>query len=437
MHQATAIGIDHSDETISPSVRRRALWACSIGNFFEFFDFVIYGIYAGVLGVNFFPSSDPLTSLLSSFAAYGVGFLMRPVGAAVIGAYGDRRGRKGALVLTIAVMACATGATGLIPSYAAIGIWAPILLVICRLAQGFSAGGEWGGGAAFMVEYAPIGRRGFFGSFMQLAAGLASLAASLSAVLLSRVLEPQDLNDWGWRLPFLLGFVLGPVGYYLRSKINETPAFSQREAAKDLSRTPLREAFATQRRPMIELFLMGAWASVTNYLFIVFVPQYAIQQLGMAAPSVYLAQLCAYVMYATLPPFTGALSDRLGRKPVLLASSLGVLILSYPLMLFVVADRSIFSLVLMQCVIGFLLALLVGPFPAAVCELFPTRVRYAAITSYVLSGMIFGGFAPLTAAFIIRVTGDPVAASYLGIFAAALSTIGIISMKERSRQPLR
>jgi MFS transporter, MHS family, proline/betaine transporter len=192
--------------------RRRAVVSCAVGNFVELYDFVIFGFFALQIGANFFPAGNPIVSLLSAFATYGVGFIMRPVGAVVIGAYGDRHGRKSALIVTVGVMAGATALTGLIPSFASIGIWAPILLVLCRLVQGFSTGGEWGGAAAFLVEYAPPGRRGLIGSMQQFSVGLALIAATLSAAILNSAIDQPSMIAWGWRIPFIFGFVLAPVG---------------------------------------------------------------------------------------------------------------------------------------------------------------------------------------------------------------------------------
>src|ERR1700759_4309230 len=207
--------------------RRRAILSCAVGNFVELFDFVIFGLFAAQFGANFFPAGDPIVSLLSAFATYGVGFVMRPVGAIVIGAYGDRHGRKAALIVTVGVMAGATALTGLLPSYAAIGIWAPILLVLCRLGQGFSTGGEWGGAAAFLVEYAPPGRRGYIGSMQQFSVGLALIMGTLSAYLLNAFLDKEAMLAWGWRVPFIPGFLLAPIGFYLRSRVAESPAFNR------------------------------------------------------------------------------------------------------------------------------------------------------------------------------------------------------------------
>jgi len=218
MSQATAYLDSTLDTSDMQRVRRRAILSCAVGNFVELFDFVIFGLFAAQIGANFFPNTDPIASLLSSFATYGVGFVMRPVGAIVIGALGDRKGRKTALVLTVGLMAAATALTGLIPSYASIGILAPILLVLCRLVQGFSTGGEWGGAATFLVEFAPPGKRGFIGSMQQFSVGLGLIMGTLCAAILNSELDKEQMIAWGWRIPFVLGFLLAPIGLYLRSR---------------------------------------------------------------------------------------------------------------------------------------------------------------------------------------------------------------------------
>src|ERR1700734_1770061 len=221
----TAAAFDGIDAASLAGIRRRAILSCAIGNFFELFDFTIYGYFAVAIARAFYPSG----SMFSTFATFGAAFLMRPIGAIVLGAYGDRVGRRAALVVTIGLMAAATGFTGLIPTYQSIGIWAPIALVVCRLLQGFSTGGEWGGAAAFLVEYAPAGRRGLVGSLHQVATQIGNLAGFLFVALLSYWLAPESFQTWGWRVAFLVGALLGPVGYYLRTRTAETPVFAEFE----------------------------------------------------------------------------------------------------------------------------------------------------------------------------------------------------------------
>jgi MFS transporter, MHS family, proline/betaine transporter len=418
-------------------MRRRAILSCAVGNFVELFDFVIFGLFAVQLGANFFPAGNPIVSLLSAFATYGVGFLMRPVGAIMIGAYGDRRGRKAALIVTVGFMATATALTGLIPSYAVIGIWAPILLVLCRLVQGFSTGGEWGGAAAFLVEYAPPGRRGFIGSLQQFSVGLALIAATLSAALLNSVIDKQAMIDWGWRIPFIFGFVLAPVGLYLRTRVLETPAFDRTVSKHELAATPVRDSFTLYLRPVLAAFGISVVGTVGNYIFNIFMPSFATGQLGLPPATAYYSTAFAAVVLTIATPLAGILSDRIGRKPVMLVSALGYAVLGYPLFLLPVWLHSAMGLVIAQTISGLLLAMYAGPICAVLSELFPTRVRYTALSiGYSLAVTIFGGFAPFIATFLIRATGNPVSPSMYVIFGALISAITLIVTTDPINAPL-
>jgi MHS family proline/betaine transporter-like MFS transporter len=418
-------------------MRRRAVVSCAVGNFVEIFDFIIFGLFAVQLGANFFPAGNPVVSLLSAFATYGVGFLMRPVGAIVIGAYGDRHGRKSALVVTVGAMAIATALTGLIPSYAMLGVAAPILLVICRLVQGFSTGGEWGGAAAFLVEYAPPGRRGFIGSMQQFSVGLALIAATLSAAVLNSAIDKQAMIDWGWRVPFIFGFVLAPVGLYLRTRVLETPAFDRTVSQHQITNTPVRDSFTVYFRPVVAAFGISVVGTVGNYIFNIFMPSFAASQLGLPAGTAYYSTSFAAVVLTIFTPLMGLLSDRVGRKPVMLGCALGYVVLGYPLFLLVVTLHSATGLVVAQAVSALLLAMYAGPICAVLSELFPTRVRYTALSiGYGLAVTIFGGFAPFIATFLIRATGVPVSPSVYLVFGALISAVALFLTKDPINAPL-
>jgi len=419
------------------ALRRRAIWSVIIGGFFELFDFSIFGFFAGAIGRNFFPGGDPVVSLLSSLATFGVGFVMRPVGGLVIGAYSDRYGRKSALVFTLLLMAAATGATGLIPSYATIGVAAPILLVLCRLLQGFSAGGEWGGSTVFLVEYAPPGRRGFFGSWQQFGVAFGSLAGSFSGFVMASVLDPASLDHWGWRVPFILGLVIAPVGYFLRQRVGETPRFKAAEAEHRLDHSPVRTTF-TRQLPNL-LIAAGAtivW-TVGGYSFLTFLPVFAAQQLGIAQGTALGINSAAAAVRIALTPPMGALSDRIGRKPMVLTTTVGFLVLSYPLFVWLTASSSLVALAGVQLVAAVLMAIFSGPGPALLCELFPLSVRTTGLSiGYNLVTAIFGGFAPFIGTWLVRETGQKVAPSYFVVACAAVSLIAILFVRDRSRENL-
>ena len=434
----SAAAPDPTLDTAQPSaaVRRRAIVACLIGNLFELFDFGVYGYFAVQIGRAIFPSADPIASILASFATYGVGFLMRPVGAAVLGSFGDRRGRKAALALTITLMALATGFTGLTPSYAQIGIWAPIMLLVCRLLQGFSTGGEWGGATAFLVEYAPPGRRGFFGSLQQLSTGLAQLCSIGAALTLNSVLDKPDLDAWGWRLPFLLGFVLAPVGYYLRSRVAESPEFVRTADAGEVAHSPFRRALTTHRDAVLICFALTMVWTVGSYVYTTFLATFAVQTLGFEARVALTATMLGALANIVTVPISGLLSDRYGRRP-LLVSAVGFLVLSIPLFRFAAAEQSFAALTAVAVTAGVCLGLYNGTAPGVLCALFPTRVRYTALSvGYNGAVMIFGGFAPFIATFLIRETGSPIAPSYYVVFCAACSLLVLsLPLKTYRTQP--
>ena len=437
MSQATAYLDSTLDTSDMQRVRRRAILSCAVGNFVELFDFVIFGLFAAQIGANFFPNTDPIASLLSSFATYGVGFVMRPVGAIVIGALGDRKGRKAALVLTVGLMAAATALTGLIPSYASIGILAPILLVLCRLVQGFSTGGEWGGAATFLVEFAPPGKRGFIGSMQQFSVGLGLIMGTLCAAILNSELDKEQMIAWGWRIPFVLGFLLAPIGLYLRSRVAESPAFDRTIAQRAVASAPVRDTLTFYLRPVLAAFGLSVVGTVGNYTYNIFLPSFASGQLGIPAGTAYYSTALAAVVLTVLTPVMGWLSDKVGRKPVLLISALGYVVIAYPLFMLVTGMKNGTGLILTQSIAAVLLAMYAGPLCAILSELFPTKVRFTALSiGYSLAVTIFGGFAPFIATFLIQQTGSPIAPAAFVVVGAVISAATLIVIKDPTNAPL-
>jgi MHS family proline/betaine transporter-like MFS transporter len=407
---------------LSAATRRRAIVACLVGNLFELFDFGVYGYFAVQIGRAIFPSSDPVASLLASFATYGVGFLMRPVGAMVLGSYGDRHGRKAALAVTITLMALATAMTGLVPSYAQVGVWAPILLVLCRLVQGFSTGGEWGGATTFLVEHAPPGRRGLYGSLQQVSTSLAQAMAIGSALLLNNVLSPQDLQAWGWRIPFLLGFILAPVGYYLRARVEESPEYLTAAREKRISPAPLRSALTVHRGAVLLCFGLTMVWTVASYVFITFLPTFAIQTLGMTPTVALSGAICAALANLVVVPFSGLAFDRWGGRGPLMVSAVGFALLAVPLFAILAHVRTFEALALVAVVAGALYGVYNGAAPTLLCTLFPTSVRYTALSvGYNGAVMVFGGFAPFICTFLVRETGLAIAPSFYVTACAVIS----------------
>ena len=409
------------------AVRRRAILSCAVGNFFELFDFTIYGYFAVAITRAFYPSG----SMYGTYAAFGAAFLMRPVGALILGAYGDRMGRRAALVVTIGLMALATGFTGLIPSYQSIGVWAPILLVVCRLLQGFSTGGEWGGAAAFLVEYAPPGRRGITGSWQQFSTQIGSLTGSVSAAILAGSLSQKDFYSWGWRIPFLCGFILGPIGYFLRRKVAETPAFERTVETRTVERSPIRTSIQEFGGRMLQAFGLSIVGCIANFIFVIYLVAYAINTMHLPAGAAFSCAVASGLVVVTLTPLVGALSDRIGRRPLILACGLLNLVFDYPLFLLAIHGGSYGTLMLALVCNAAFQALYTGTIPSILAEMFPTRVRYTALSvSYGFAVVLFGGFAPLISTWLVATTGNPLAPAFYVMTGGALSSIAILSMKE-------
>jgi MHS family proline/betaine transporter-like MFS transporter len=412
---------------------RKAISAAAIGNLLEWYDFGVYAYLAGLIATKFFPNSDPTASLLAAFAAYGVGFLARPLGGIVIGRLGDTKGRKTALVLTIFLMAFGTVAIGLLPSYEAIGVWAPILLVALRIVQGFAAGGEWGTSTAFMVEWAPQDHRGLYGSFQQVSTAGGSLLGSAVAAIMTSSLSQATMLEWGWRVPFLFGVLLFFVGAYLRRNVEETPTYeASRQAAVD--------------QPVVAGLPLGALAfgftifwTIAYYTLLAWMPSFTQRFAGLTPSQALWSNTIGLIAMVIAVPFWGALSDRVGRKPLLMASAISIGLLAYPLFSLMTNGTGLALVMPLQILFGILLALYSGAGPAAISEIFPTHLRSTWMTSgYALAVAIFGGFAPFIATWLIQVTGSPVSPTYLYLLPSAVISLAVIwNLKETAGTKLR
>jgi MHS family proline/betaine transporter-like MFS transporter len=414
---------------------RQAVSAAVIGNVLEWYDFAVYGFMAAIIGKNFFPSGDEVSQLLAAFAVYGVGFLARPVGGIVIGRIGDTKGRKTALVLTIMLMALGTVLIGVIPTYATIGVAGPFLILAARLMQGFSAGGEWGGSTAFIVEWADEGERGFLGSFQQCSVAGGLLLGSGVAALITTLLDPATMEAWGWRIPFLLGALLGPVGMYMRRNIDETPAYQR------AMREPEPATSSTDASP----FLLAARAfgftvlwTVSFYIFLNYMPTFTKNYAKLSSAEALWSNTIGLLVLVVAIPIMGRLSDRIGRKPLLLTCCICVIVLSYPVFALILSAPPLGVIIAIQVVFGVIISLFSGAGPAAIAEIFPTRIRSTWMTTgYALSVAIFGGFAPYIATWLIAYTGSPISPVYYVIGAAIVSTIVIARLKETAHEKLR
>lgn len=424
-------------DTRVKSMERKALVAGCAANVLEWYDFALYGYFASVLAELFFPAEDQLSSLVLTFGVFAAGYLMRPIGAAFFGNLGDRVGRKRVLIISVTLMAVCTVLIGLLPTHATIGVWAPILLTILRLVEGFSVGGEFTGTISFIVEHSQPSRRGFAGSFATFSLIGGILLGSAIGALITATLSAEDVSNWGWRIPFILGVVVGGVGIYLRFGIEETPVFKSMEDTGGIVGTPIFEALGNYRREI--LIAMGTtWAgSATFYIIFVYMPTYLSTVDTMPISTALRINTISMIILMLVSPFMGALSDRVGRKPVLSAGCLGVGVLSYPLFLLLSAENLLYALGA-QAIFAIGLAMLFAPLPATLVELFPTRVRLTAMSiGYNLGFSIFGGTAPLAATYLIKETGSNLAPSLYLVFSAIISLAVFLKIRETHRDSLK
>jgi MFS transporter, MHS family, proline/betaine transporter len=422
---------------VEEQAAKKAVTAGAIGNFVEWYDYSVYGFFAPIIASQFFPSEDRVASLLATFAVFAVAFFMRPVGAFVFGHYGDTVGRRNTLAAAIILMGLATLMIGVLPTYGQIGVLAPILLVVARLLQGFSAGGEWSGSAAFMVEYAPQNRRGLYGSWQQFSIVAGLLVGSAMGGLLGAVLSEDALNAWGWRIPFILGMVVALVGLYLRLRVEDTPAFRIVEEKNEVTDAPVKESFTAHAgESLTAIGFTVAW-TVAYYILLTYMPTFVSETLGLPLSQALLSNAIGLVALGALIPFTAALSDRIGRKPLLIGFSALIALLTYPLFL-LASTQVLFLIVLAQVIFGVIISLFSGPGPAALVEMFPTNVRYSALgVSYNIAVAAFGGTAPFIATYLISRTGSNLAPGIYLIVAAVITLIVVSRMKETYREPLR
>ncbi|WP_316157199.1 MFS transporter [Cupriavidus sp. BIC8F] len=415
---------------IQPSQRRRAIIATVIGNGLEWFDFTVYSFFAVIIAKLFFPTGDDLSSLLLAVATFGVGFFMRPVGGIVLGIYADRVGRKAALSLTILLMALGTTLIGIAPTYDQVGIFAPLLIVVARLMQGFSAGGEMGGATAFLTEYAPARQRAYYSSWIQASIGVAVLLGAAVGTFVTSSLSTEALNSWGWRLPFLLGIVIGPVGYYIRHHLDETPTFRDNAERAD---SPLKEIVQAYPRETLASFSMVILWTVCTYVLLFYMPTYAVKVLKVPQADGFIAGMAGGSAIMVFAPLVGLLADRIGRRVLLSGSALLILVLAWPMFVFINHVPGLASLLVFQLVFGVLIATYTGPILAAFSELFPARVLSTGLSvAYNFAVTIFGGFASFIITWLIATTGSSMAPAIYVMIAAAISLAGTRFVREPS-----
>lgn len=402
----------------------RQIVAAVIGNALEWYDFVVYGFLTVIISRLFFPAGSEYASLLLAMATFGVGFFMRPVGGILIGMYADRRGRKAALQLIILLMTISIAMIAFAPTYAAIGAAAPALIVIARLLQGVATGGEFASATSFLIESAPAGKRGFYGSLQMVGQSLAALAGAGAGMLITQGLTSEQVDSWGWRVPFIVGLLIGPVGLYIRRHLSETEAFIEASASQ-IERVGLRRLWREHQRSVMACFGLVVAGTIMYYVVLIYMPTYAKTQLNIPLGEAFIAQVAGLICLTLITPVFGVLSDRIGRRPVLMAAMLCYLVLPYPLLAWLLAEPSVSRLAVMQVVLCSTVAMSFGPVSTALAEQFPVHMRSTGLAlAYNFAVMLFGGFAQLIVTWLIRETGTPMAPAFYVMFGACAGMAG-------------
>jgi MHS family citrate/tricarballylate:H+ symporter-like MFS transporter len=405
------------------------------GNFLEMFDFFLFGFYAPYISKTFFPVGNEVASLMLTFMTFGAGFLMRPLGAVVLGAYVDRVGRRRGLIATLTIMAAGTILIACVPGYATIGLAAPLLVLTGRLLQGFSAGVELGGVSVYLAEIATPGHKGFYVAWQSGSQQVAIMFAAIIGYVLNRALVPAEINLWGWRIPFFIGCLLVPFLFYIRRSLEETPEFLRRPR-----RPTAREIFRALARNagMVALgMLMVAMTTISFYAITVYTPTFAQKVLKLSATDSLIVTFCVALSNLCWLPVMGALSDRVGRKPILLAFSGLMLVTAYPVLAWLVADTSFLHMLIALLWLSFVYGSYNGAMVVALTEVVPAEARTAGFSlAYSMATAVFGGFTPLISTWLIEQTSDKAAPGIWMAFGGACGLIATLAIYRR-RDPAR
>jgi MHS family proline/betaine transporter-like MFS transporter len=416
--------------TAAPPVAGTLAVAAAIaGNTLEWFDFTVYGLFSIYIAKAFFPAESELASLLLTLATYGVGFVLRPIGAIVLGQYADRAGRRAALTLIILLMLIGSAIIAFAPTYAQIGAAAPALIVLARLIQGFSVGGEMGGATAYLIETAPENRRGLYASWQYAGQAGAALGGAVLAFGLTRLLGAQAVYDWGWRIPFILGLSIAPIGLYLRARVPETPAYL---AERRQGRAPIAVLWQAHRGALFKTFCLTIQLTACTYLLVIYMPTFAVHALGVSTDTAFRAASVASLLYLVMNPVAGRLSDSIGRPRQMLVASLALAVLVYPAFLLMARQPTAPVLTAVSGFMAAALSMYTGPAAAQVGEMFPPAVRSTGLSlSYNIAVPIFGGFAPY---FVTRFdSGDHLAPAWYMIACAVPTLAALIWMRAARR----
>ncbi|MEU5564975.1 MFS transporter [Micromonospora musae] len=419
---------------------RRTVAATAVGNMIEWFDFGVYSFTAVTIGRVFFPEASQSAQLLSSFATFAAAFLVRPLGGLFFGPLSDRIGRKRVLVFTVITMSLGTFAVGLLPGFAQVGVWAPVLLLLARLIQGFSTGGEYGSAMTFITEHSPDRRRGFVASWLEFGTLTGFVLGASLVTLLTSVLSTADLDSWGWRIPFLVAGPLGLVGLYLRLRLTETPAFEHLESRAPKRSAGLRkeakELVRHQRRPLLVCLGLVLVLNVPSYMLTAYLPSYLSAQLGFSQNTSLIVVVVVLVILMVLLQFAGRLSDRVGRRPVMMTGCALLVVLSVPAFL-IIQQRTVVAVFFGTLLVGLMYLCFDSTEPGTLPTLFPTRVRAGALSvTYNISTSLFGGTTPLVAAALVDGTHSLIAPAFLLVAAGLVGGVAVYFAPETARRPM-
>lgn len=414
----------------APDAHKRALIAGSIGNFIEWYEFAVYGFLATVIAKNFFQLAGDtgLTSLILTYASFAIAFFFRPLGAVLFGRIGDRLGRKPTLIIVLVLMTLATAAIGMVPVYASIGIAAPLIITGLRILQGLFAGGEYGGAVSLMTEFAPRGKRGLYGAWQSFTVALGLLSGAGVVALLSAILTPEALHEWGWRIPFFLALPMGVVALWLRVSMEETPSFVQQQEKPPAQRA---NRAATLRAIFMGIGRVMVW-SAAGYTYLVIMPTYLQSALHTGFNQALLIAVISNVGFALTIIPAGIASDRYGRRTVMVTATILLLILALPLLKILQAESSTLAVkAVVVLIAGGLVGVLAGPGPAMLSEMFPTRVRYTGLgVAYSLSNALFSGCAGLIITGLIKQTGNLDIPAYYVMATAVVSIAALMTLNK-------
>ena len=409
---------------------RKVIISGMIGNALEWYDYALYAQFASIISQHFFPKQDPTASLIATFGVFAVGFIVRPLGAILFGIIGDKYGRRTALSLAIFLMSVPTACIGLLPSYEQIGVVAPILLTIIRCLQGLSLGGEFSGCIAYVVEHAPAARRGLAGSTSFVSMCIGILMGSLTAIFMSSILSESDLRSWGWRIPFIAGLGIGAIGLYIRMHLSESPIYQKAKDEGEISAAPLTEVIVGYSKPLF--VAMGIYMNVTVpfYLVTIFVNNFMQSSLKYQISEAVFINCMSLLTLIVVMPLSAHISDKIGRKPILLVGIILNFLLAYPIFMMLNSGGFILPLT-SQILFAATTGIYMGPMPTTLVELFPTRVRFTGVAvSYNMIAGLFGGTAPMFSFWLINATKSNLSISYYVMAAALVSLFTVVFYKE-------